>query len=172
MATRKRTRCPTKAVLSPDLVAALRFDKYLASAPAATMEQLVELFVECGERLKKNERKTKSGLFNCLYYDQRGTKVASVFLKQGVPTIEVKGAATSVIVDRLRAKYEHFVWKLDVCVDTNGGLPEYREIENVFYAVQEADSRLQVDPRGDPKHPERGFRCYLGMQESPGSACV
>jgi hypothetical protein len=170
---RKTSRTAVKLAPSPELAAELHFDRYVASARSATMEKLAELFVECGERLKLAEKKSRRGtVFGYHYYDERGKKVGSVYLKDRIPTVEVMGNATPVVVERLRAKYEHFVWKVDVCLDSHGGELEYDTIKNAFYAVQDADSRLQVDSRGDPKHPERGFRCYLGMKDSPGSACV
>lgn len=145
----------------------VRFDAYTATTQAAKPADVLPfLLTYAGDSVhmgKGYHTFAESVWVN----DESGDRVASVSFggQQGDRImIEVKGARTPDVVERLRSDFEHRCTRVDSCFDLEAPGAFERLLEPVLKA--KADHKLWGEKRGDWEMPELGRTQYLGAPSS------
>ena len=144
----------------------IRFDAYTATMTGVHHEDLLNLAVHIGDKVKVGKGH-HTFEHRMTLEDQWGSQVVSVQWggRQGDRVmLEVKGERTPKAVEALRASNEHRCTRVDACVD----FERPGAFEDLLGAVQEVKDRHDIygEQRGDWTKPELGRTMYLGAPTS------
>lgn len=144
----------------------VRFDGYSATTSALKPDDVVPWFMELGTEITQGRGFHTFGE-RLAFKDGSGHEVGSLSYggSQGDRImVEVKGEASPVIVERLRASAAHRCTRADACADWDRpGV--FDELLGHVMAVKETH-RLYGERRGDWDYPEKGRTQYLGATSS------
>lgn len=149
----------------------VRFDAYTATTRAAKPEDVLGLLVESTGGLRNTFREGQG--FHSFgkrisMHDETGDQVGAIQYggRQGDRVmLEVKGSCTPMVVEALRARWEHRCTRVDACAD----FERPGAFESILDAVMDVKHRHDLigERRGDWEKPELGRTQYLGSPKSP-----